>query len=214
LKKLSIEQPTAGGTTKVNETGGSQPPRADLVAESTRVNEGTVSNQVKGQKNASLDPSASNALSKTELITSLQFELRRVGCLAALPTGEWDPASQESLVQFNKFARTGFEVKAASIEAYDGIKTKPNRICPLTCAHGYKVDGDHCAKVVKTRPSDEARPQSRKPEAKEVSPPKQQASGQVLCNSQGCRPVTKGCRIEWSRNPTGKSTSNQYEKCD
>jgi hypothetical protein len=213
LKKLTVQQATAGGTAKVNENGGGQSPSADLIEEITPPKEGTVIIQGKGQKETSIDPSASNTLSKTELIASLQLELRRVGCFAAPPTGQWDLASQLSLAQFNKFARTSFEVNVANIEAYDGIRTKPNRICPLTCAHGYKVDGDHCAKVVKPRPS-EARPQSRNSTPIESLPPKQQASGQVLCNSQGCRPVTKGCRIEWSRNPTGKSTANQYEKCD
>ena len=66
------------------------------------------------QKLASLGESSNTALSPTELITSTQLELRRVGCLSALANGEWGIASQRSLALFNKYAGTQFDAKLAS----------------------------------------------------------------------------------------------------
>ena len=33
-------------------------------------------------------------------------------------------------------------------DTLDAIKQKTSRVCPLVCEHGYKVDGDQCAKIV------------------------------------------------------------------
>ena len=48
--------------------------------------------QTQPQKLAALS-TASYDLSPSEVITSLQSELRRVGCLNAAVTGDWDPTS-------------------------------------------------------------------------------------------------------------------------
>jgi len=48
--------------------------------------------------------------------------LRRVGCLTAAVDGEWNAASQRSLAQFNRYAKTKFDVKLASLDALDAIK--------------------------------------------------------------------------------------------
>jgi hypothetical protein len=69
-----------------------------------------VQDQPPPQKLAALS-SASNSLSPSEVTTSLQFELRRVGCLNAAVTGDWDPTSQRALNLFNKHAGTKFDVK-------------------------------------------------------------------------------------------------------
>ena len=167
------------------------------------------------QKVASLPPSSGTGLSPTELVTSVQLELRRVGCLSAMANGEWNLASQRSLTLFNKYAGTKFEVKLASIDALDAIKAKPNRICPLTCDHGFRVDGDRCAKITcragyevgddNTCEKIEVKmPTARRDEQKrdrtrakaDATSEKPQASGQkIICNQGGCRPVAKGCRF-------------------
>ena len=99
------------------------------------------------QKVAALPLPSGTALSPSELVTSLQFELRRVGCLATLPNGEWSVASQRSLTLFNKYAGTKFDVKRASADAFDAIKSKPARVCPLLCETGYRPSGDKCVKI-------------------------------------------------------------------
>jgi uncharacterized caspase-like protein len=83
-----------------------------------------------------------------DLARSLQSELRRVGCLTSSTDGDWNAASQRSLTQFNRFAGTKFDTKTASNDALDAVKQKQSRVCPLSCDHGYKPDGDHCTKIV------------------------------------------------------------------
>lgn len=98
-------------------------------------------------KLASLQPTSRAALSQSELTTSLQLELRRVGCMAALATGDWTASSERSLAIFNKNAGMKLDVKAASIDALDAVKGKTGRICPLICEHGYRADGERCREI-------------------------------------------------------------------
>jgi chemotaxis protein histidine kinase CheA len=101
------------------------------------------------QKLASVTPQVDltkPALSPSELTKLVQVELKRVGCLAGTADGDWNSASQRSLTLFNKY--TKFDVKLASLDVLDARKTKPSRVCPLVCEHGFKVDGDRCVKIV------------------------------------------------------------------
>ena len=83
-----------------------------------------------------------------DLARSVQAELRRVGCLTSDTDGNWNPASQRSLSQFNRYAGTKLDTKVASSDALDAIKQKSSRVCPLVCAHGFKADGDQCTRIV------------------------------------------------------------------
>ncbi|MCG2630876.1 caspase family protein [Bradyrhizobium sp. WYCCWR 13023] len=185
------------------------------------------------QKVAAVAPTSSpSSLSPQETAKLVQSELRRVGCLAAAADGDWNATSQRSLTQFNKYARTNFDAKLASSDALDAIKAKPGRICPLVCDHGFKADGDACVKIacragyrinddnecekvqdkkpVATREDAKTRDDNRK--KVESAPSKPQASGQILCNTTGCRPVTPGCRIVSGRN--SMDSGKQYEVCN
>jgi uncharacterized caspase-like protein len=77
----------------------------------------------------------------------LQTELRRVGCITGNIEGSWTAAAQKSLGLFNKHAGTTLDVKVASLDALDIVRSKPARVCPLICDHGYKADGEHCVKI-------------------------------------------------------------------
>ncbi len=164
---------------------------------------------------------------RADLIKSVQTELRRVGCLTGAADGEWNAASQRSLALFNKNAGTKFDVKLASLDALDAIKLKPSRVCPLVCEHGFKADGDHCSKIVcaagsflnddnecekrraKTptarrdaRPSapiarlGTARPEASAPKAAGLGPDR-------YCDDQRCRPVARGCHLEYRTSAQG-----------
>ncbi|CCE01637.1 caspase family protein [Bradyrhizobium sp. STM 3809] len=98
-----------------------------------------------GEKVAAL---AMPPLSDSELATSLQLELRRLGCLDAAVSGDWDAASARALGQFNGLARTSFETAKPSLAALDALKARSSRICPLSCQSGYRADGDSCVKMV------------------------------------------------------------------
>ncbi|WP_456622818.1 MULTISPECIES: caspase family protein [unclassified Bradyrhizobium] len=188
------------------------------------------------QKVAALaPPSAQPVMSPQEVAKSVQSELRRVGCLTALADGDWNATSQRSLTLFNKYAGTKLDAKLASFDALDAIKAKPGRVCPLVCDHGFKADGDACVKITcragyrvnddnECEKAQEKKPvatredaQKRDNQRKEVdaAPAKPQASGQLICNNAGCRPVRPGCRIE--RAKIGGSygiTGTQAEVCN
>jgi uncharacterized caspase-like protein len=85
--------------------------------------------------------------SRSDVTRLVQAELRRVGCLSGSADGKWTSASRRSLELFNKYVGTKLDVKVASLDALDAIKTKPARVCPLICARGSRVDGDHCSKI-------------------------------------------------------------------
>jgi Caspase domain len=124
-----------------------------------------------------------------EIPRLLQSELRRVGCNSGAVDGKWDAASQKSLALFNRFAGMKLDVKVASLDALDAIKSKPARICPLICEPGFKPDGERCAMIPTPKRDETQRP---RPEAQA---PKAQPEGQIVCNSGGCRPVKKGCHL-------------------
>ncbi|MCP3384179.1 caspase family protein [Bradyrhizobium sp. CCGUVB4N] len=189
------------------------------------------------QKTAAVSPPPTQpSLSPQETTRLVQSELRRVGCLATSADGDWNTSSQRSLTLFNKYAGTTFDAKLASFEALDAIKAKPGWVCPLVCDRGFKADGDACVKIacragyrvnddnecekaqdkkpVVTREDTKKRDTERK--QLEAAPTKPSASGQMICNNAGCRPVRPGCRIGTQK--YGSATSmvggGQAEVCD
>jgi uncharacterized caspase-like protein len=158
-----------------------------------------------------------------DIAKSVQTELRRVGCLTNAADGQWDAASRRSLALFNRHAGTKLDVKLASIDALDTIKLKPSRVCPLTCEHGFKVDGERCSRIVcaeglflndgnecekrraKTptaKRDRDGRPVRERPRF-DASVARPQASGQIVCDRGGCRPIARGCRLEFRTTAQG-----------
>jgi len=82
-----------------------------------------------------------------DLPRALQAELRRVGRNAGAVDGNWNAASQKALELFNRHAGAKFDVKAASPEAFDAVKARTGRVCPLICDTGYRADGERCVKI-------------------------------------------------------------------
>ena len=169
-----------------------------------------------------------------DLPRSLQAELRRVGCNAGAIDGNWNAASQRSLNLFNKHAGMKLDVKVASVDALEAVKGKANRVCPLTCDHGFRADGDRCTRItcragyevgddntcekmeVKKPTAKREEPRNNRPErAKtDAQPEKPQASGQIVCISGGCRPVQKGCRIVQGHHSDASSPLVNKEVCN
>lgn len=190
--------------------------------------------EVENQKVAALSPAPTSTLSAAELAKSVQSEMRRVGCLTSAAEGEWTSAAQRSLTLFNKYAGTQFDVKLASSDALDALKAKPGRVCPLVCNFGFKADGDQCVKItcragyrvgddnecekipekkpVATREDSKRRDRDRK--QTEAAPSAPQASGQVICNAAGCRPIAKGCRLGTANHPSNPASKIPAEICN
>jgi uncharacterized caspase-like protein len=170
------------------------------------------------------DPSAPAPPSPAELAKSVQIELRRVGCLTGSADGEWNKASRRSLELFNKSAGTRLDVKLASLDALDAIKSKTARVCPLICEYGFKADGDRCVRITCAAGSflnddnECEKRRERTPSAKRdlderparvvrERPPAEASSakpsGQVVCDRGGCRPVSRGCHLEFRTTAQG-----------
>lgn len=77
----------------------------------------------------------------------LQAHLKRVGCNAGSVDGNWDESSRNALELFNKNAGTRFDVKLASLDALDAVRSRADRVCPLVCAKGQRADGDRCVQI-------------------------------------------------------------------
>jgi uncharacterized caspase-like protein len=170
---------------------------------------------------------------QTDLPRALQAELRRVGCKTGAVDGNWNSAAQKALDLFNKHAGMKLEIKTASVDALDVVKSKTGRICPLICEHGFKADGERCTKItcragyevgddntcekieVKKPTANRTEPKREKLDRAKVggAPAKPQASGQLLCGRAGCRPVAKGCRLETLEGNRGFGTG-QREVCN
>jgi hypothetical protein len=158
----------------------------------------------------------------TDIPRALQAELRRVGCNTGAVDGNWGTASQNALDLFNKHSGMKLEVKVASADALDAVKARSGRVCPLICEHGFKADGDICVKIacragyrvnddnecekvrdkkpVATRDDSKRRDEQRR--HVEAPAAKPQASGQLVCDDHGCRPVRKGCHLEYKGGTT------------
>ena len=185
------------------------------------------------QKVAALSPAPASTLSAADLTKSVQSELRRVGCLSASADGDWNATSQRSLTLFNKYAGTQFDAKLASTDALDALKAKPGRVCPLVCNFGFKADGDQCVKITcragyrvgednecekiqekKPVAREESRRRDQDRKQSEAAPSAPQASGQMICNAAGCRPIAKGCRLGTANHPSNPASKIPAEICN
>lgn len=107
-------------------------------------------------KLASLTPAQSAPLASAppplqmdqpDITRLLQAHLKRVGCATAEPTGKWDDGSRKALELFNKSAQTTFDIKLASLDALDAVRSKTVRVCPLVCSKGQRAYGDRCIQI-------------------------------------------------------------------
>jgi uncharacterized caspase-like protein len=178
-----------------------------------------------------------------EITKSVQTELRRVGCLAGNVDGDWNTASQRSLTQFNRYAGTKLDAKVASVDTRDAIKLKTTRVCPLVCEHGFKAEGERCNRIVcaegsflnddnecekrrankpvARRDSDDrrerpVREQSRALPDAGAAKPRASAggSGQIVCDAGGCRPVSRGCHVDYQGGSPRSGTGGNVEVCN
>ncbi|MBW7965839.1 caspase family protein [Bradyrhizobium sp. BR 10261] len=84
------------------------------------------------------------AMDPADIARLLQAHLKRVGCYGGSADGKWDESSQKALGLFNTSAQTKFDIKLASLDALDAVRSKTRRVCPPVCPQGERVDGDRC----------------------------------------------------------------------
>jgi uncharacterized caspase-like protein len=219
-KRTAIEAPAAG---KVSEN---KAPENKIVADNKAADQVAAGPPAAEKTQPAKVAALSDGSAPAEIAKSVQIELRRVGCLAAAADGEWNAASQRSMALFNRHAGTRLNVKLASTDALDAIKLRPSRVCPLVCEQGFKPDGDRCSRIVcaegsflnddnecekrraKTptaKRNDDVRPDRtvRERPRPQAGAAKSQASGQIVCDRGGCRPVERGCHLEFRTTAQG-----------
>jgi hypothetical protein len=159
------------------------------------------------------------------LARTLQTELRRVGSNVGSIDGEWTPNARRSLENFNRHAGMKLETKVASLDALDAVKTKASRVCPLSCEHGYRAQGESCVAIACKpgfivnedneceKKEDKTKAATRAPAKDQLSPKgkehetKSASGGAVHCNRTGCtnvksisedsnKPLQPGCARE------------------
>jgi uncharacterized caspase-like protein len=86
-------------------------------------------------------------IDQADITRLLQAHLKRVGCNFGNVDGKWDDSSRKALDLFNKNAQTQFDIKLASLDALDAVRNKPDRVCPLICGKGQRVEGDRCIQI-------------------------------------------------------------------
>jgi hypothetical protein len=160
-----------------------------------------------------------------DLARSVQGELKRVGCYSGTVDGDWNTGSRRALDQFNKYAPAKLDTKLASSDALDALHAKTARVCPLVCDHGFRADGDSCARIAckdgyqvgddntcekipakrNSQPTASRQQQQQQSQSRQSAPaPTRQSSGvggaggggaQIICDDHGCIPKPKGCTV-------------------
>jgi hypothetical protein len=101
------------------------------------------------EKLAALEqPPASTGSTPVDIARKLQAELRRVGCFNFDANGDWNADSRRALELFNKHAGATLDPKVASLDAFDMVRSKASRICPLVCPRGYHAEKEQCVATV------------------------------------------------------------------
>ena len=79
-----------------------------------------------------------------------------------------------AIAAFNDEAGTKFDTKLASIDAFDAVRARQGRVCPLECERGFRASGDRCVKitcddgfVLGSNGSCQKRPEPRAPKVSE-----------------------------------------------
>src|SRR5262249_54902327 len=89
-------------------------------------------------------PPANTGSASADIARKLQLELCRVGCFTSDANGDWNADSRRAVELFNKHAGVTLDPKVASLDAFDVVRGKASRICPLVCGKGYHVDNERC----------------------------------------------------------------------
>jgi hypothetical protein len=130
-------------------------------------------------------------------------------------------------------AGTRLDPKLASLDALEIVRSKPARVCPVICDHGYKAVGDGCSKIVckagyevgddnSCKPSKAQKPMAdRGSGPKEAQPlpapanePTHSGEGGAACGATSCSAAYAGClRNAPSFGKSGNHCQLEYSSC-
>jgi hypothetical protein len=127
------------------------------------------------QRLATLSASAPNP---HELVRMLQVELKRVGCLDGVVSGEFDDSTKAAWHRFIQLTsiRMPDELSSDAINAVRGIN---KRVCPVVCPAGEHAEGEQCVGNPPKPVTTDAAPSRSAPTPK-VPAPARRASGRCF----------------------------------
>jgi len=167
---------------------------------------------------------AAAAIDPGDLARLLQYHLKRVGCDPGEPDGKWTNQSIHAMQEYNKHANGSFDVKVASIGALDAVRRQKDRICPLVCGRGQKVEGDRCVAdackrgFIRNKAGEcerETKAAAAHPGAKEDAGGGGAAGGGgVYCDRFGCKTAPRNCHVAPTSVANGGSASGQTLSCN
>ena len=110
-----------------------------------------------------------------EVTRNIIGELQRVGCGPDNNDGEWNDAARKSLEQYNRFAKTKYDL-SPNEELLYALKERDGRVCPLTCRPGFRVQNNTCVAVPQQV---QQRPQQQPQQQQQQGPPPQLPRGTI-----------------------------------
>jgi uncharacterized caspase-like protein len=144
-------------------------------------------------------------MDEADIARLLQFHLKRIGCDPGTVDGKWTDQSTRAMAEFNKRAKANLEVKVASLGALDAVKQQKERLCPLVCSKGFKVEEDRCVAeacrrgFVRNKANGECERETKaaaSPASRDEGGGGSGGGSQIYCSERGgCNPVPKNCRI-------------------
>ena len=168
---------------------------------------------------------AAAAIDPGDLARLLQYHLKRVGCDPVELDGKWTGQSIHAMQEYNKHVKGSFEVKLASVGALDAVRQQKDRVCPLVCGRGQKVEGDRCVAdackrgFFRNRSGDCEKEQAKAAAAKEDSGGGgggggAAGGGGVYCDRFGCKTAPRNCRVVATSVASAGSASGQTLSCN
>jgi TIR domain len=127
------------------------------------------------QRMASL---SANALDPHELVRSLQVELKRVGCLDGVVSGEFDDSTKAALHRFIQLTSIKMPDEVSS-DAINAVQRINKRVCPLVCPAGETAEGEQCVGNTAKPVTTDAAPRRPAP-TRRAPAPARRASGKCF----------------------------------
>ena len=140
---------------------------------------------------------------EAQLTTTIQTELKRVGCFDGTADGLWDEKTKSALANFARRVKFDVPTTAASEQAVTLLQSRQERVCPLECGPGRIEQRGVC--VAKAAPVAAPVPVKPQPRAEARQPPRgkgeSESSGSGMCWHQNGRGTAL---VPCSETPTGR----------
>jgi hypothetical protein len=113
----------------------------------------------------------------TQLVQSLQNELKRVGCDPGPVNGAWGSKTKQALGEFIRLTKISIPSEEPTEDALNAVRERKGRICPLLCRAGEVESGGRCVAKAASEPKQKATPRANDEKGGSQSEPMCWANG-------------------------------------